>query len=72
MTTATFERALRIFSLRRPFRPFIIELGTGERITVVNPDFVAMFGDMIAYMNAKGRYQLFDASSVNQILDAPE
>jgi hypothetical protein len=50
MTTATFERALRIFSLRRPFRPFIIELGTGERITVINPDFVAMFGDMIAFI----------------------
>jgi len=33
---------------------------------------IAMFGDMIALMNAKGRHQLFDASSVNQVLDTPE
>jgi len=35
MTRATFERAVRIFSMRRPFRPFVVELGTGERISAI-------------------------------------
>lgn len=57
MTTATFVQALRTFSTRKPFRPFIIELVTGERITIADPDLVAMYGNMIVFMNAKGRYQ---------------
>jgi len=47
-------------------------LGTGERITIVDPDLIATFGDMIAYLNKKGRYHFFDATSVNQVFDPSE
>lgn len=69
MITANFERALRTFSLRHPFRPFVVELVTGERLQIANPDLIALFGDMIMFMGSQGRYRLFDASSVCQLLD---
>jgi hypothetical protein len=40
MTPDTFASALRMFLRRRPFRRFLLELHTGERLDVMHPEAV--------------------------------
>lgn len=71
MTTASFVRALRAFTVRRPFRPFVLEFMTGTELLVRHPEALAIDGDVIMYRSADGLYCLFDSGSDSVLRDAP-
>jgi len=71
MTTVTFARALKAFTARRPFRPFVLEFVTGAELLVGHPEALAVDGDVIIYRSADGLYRLFDGNGVCQLRDAP-
>ena len=72
MIDAAFIRALRGFSRRKPFRAFILEFHTGERLAISHPEAIDVQGDTVVYRGVGGLYRLFDASSVCQLMDIPK
>ena len=69
MREETFERSLRAFNQRRPFKPFLVELASGARFTVDHPEALAQRGPAAVYINPDGEYTLFDNSMVTQMSD---
>jgi hypothetical protein len=65
MTPKQFDRALRGFTRRRPFRPSLIEFVSGDRLRIGHPEAIELRGDI--WVNVTGpeeRYRLFVASDV--------
>jgi hypothetical protein len=71
MTTDELERALRLFGRRRPFRSFLIEFVSGDRLLATHPEAVGRFGNLFYYYGPDRAERLFVASSVCQLLDPP-
>jgi hypothetical protein len=71
MTKEAFERSLRVFSQRRPFKPFVVELASGARLTVDHPEALAHRGPAAVYVSPDGEYTLFDNTMVTQVSDVP-
>ena len=69
MTETNFQNSLQAFVRRHPFKPFTIELVSGDRIIVEHPEALAMRGAVAVYINTDGRYSLFDANGVSQLTD---
>jgi hypothetical protein len=71
MDEQAFQRSLRAFCRRRPFRPFLIELFSGDRLLVVHPEAVTSFGTLVYFVETDNRARLFQSSSICQLLDVP-
>jgi hypothetical protein len=72
MTSDNIVRGVRALERRRPFRPYLIELVSGDRFLVSHPELIVPDGEMFAYCSPSGRWRLFEADSVCQLLDVPE
>ena len=71
MTVEHFQATLSTLMERRPFRPFTIELNTGQRYEVDDPHSTA-FQDGAGILLAPGGVPVFfDHESVNQIINSP-
>ena len=70
MKEETFERGLRAFSQRRPFKPFLVELASGARFRVDHPKALAQRGPAAVYISPDGEYTLFDNTMVTRMADA--
>ena len=69
MTKNSFDRALRAFQRRSPFRPFTVELVSGNRFQVIHPEAL-VFRDGVAVYIAPGGYpMIFDHEGVSQLSD---
>ena len=72
MMAQTFGAAVNAFLSRSPFRPFVIELNTGTRLTVIHPEAIslrglfAVYNDPVTFLR-----QVFDATSVLRICELP-
>jgi hypothetical protein len=71
MTRANLERGLRAFASRKPFRPFLIEFFTGERLQISHPEAMRFNGDLLVHVAPGILYRVFDSTSVSQLLDVP-
>jgi hypothetical protein len=71
MTDANFEKSLQAFVRRRPFRPFTVELASGDRFTVDHPEALARRGAVAVYIDTNGNYTLFDSTLVTQLAESP-
>ena len=67
MTPMNFERTLRAFQRRAPFRPFTVELVSGDRFQVDHPDALVLRDDVAVFVAAGGVPTLFDHEGVCQI-----
>jgi hypothetical protein len=71
MTVELFQTTLEAFLSRQPFKPFTIELNTGQRYEIDHPR-AAAFQEGAAVMFAPGGVPvIFDHESVNQIINSP-
>ena len=71
MTLEGFEIALHAFCRRSRFRPFWVELVSGERFQIDHPEAIALRGLVAFYVSPEGSNKLFDGSSVSQLFDTP-
>lgn len=71
MTPAALEAVLRSFARRRRFRPFWVELMSGDRIKATHPEAVRRVGELFVYRSADGAFRFFGAESVCQLLEEP-
>lgn len=68
MTADNFERTLRAFQRRAPFKPFTVELLSGHRFQVDHPEALVL-PDGVAVSIARGGFPvLFDHEGVSQVL----
>jgi hypothetical protein len=71
MTNQSFERGLRAFQKRAPFRPYRIELTSGSDFQVDHPEaLVVLRGGLAVFVSADGTPTLFDHEGVAQLTDA--
>jgi hypothetical protein len=71
MTADDLERALRALTRRRPFRPFLIELHSGDRISVAHPEAVDRHGELFLHRGPDRSQRIFAGPSVCQLIDPP-
>ena len=71
MTPQHFTTALWSYNHRRSFRPFFIELASGDRMLVTHPETVILRGQLWEYVSPNGRHHVFENESVMQLLDVP-
>jgi hypothetical protein len=68
MTEHNFERTLRAFQRQQPFRPFTVELVSGDRVEVDHPEALVFRGGVAVFLAADGNPSLFDHEGVCQII----
>jgi hypothetical protein len=71
MDSDHFERSLRAFQRRIPFRPFTVALVDGDRIRVDHPEAMALRDGVAVFVAAGGVPTLFDHASVGQLVGEP-
>ena len=69
MTAEGFERALRSFARRRPFRSFHIEFVSGTTLPVTHPEAAHIRGNVVLHIATDGRQRLFDCTSVCELIE---
>ncbi len=67
MTAEHFETAIEALMDLRPFKPFTIELNTGQRFEVDQPGTLLWKGTPAIFKIPGGPLAFFDHDSVNQI-----
>jgi hypothetical protein len=68
MTPKNFERTLRAFQRRAPFRPYTVELVSGDRFQVDHPEALVLRDGVAVFIAAGGIPTLFDHEGVCQIV----
>jgi hypothetical protein len=68
MVVENFDNALKVFRGRQPFRPFTVELVSGNRFEVDFPDALAVRDGVALFFAPGGVPILFDHESVSQII----
>jgi hypothetical protein len=71
MTLDNFEGSITALYHRQPFRPFLVELNTGERFEVDFPLALSVRNGLATFRKPGGTLVLFDHTTVNQIIDEP-
>ena len=62
-----FERALRAFQKRVPFRSFTVSLVNGDRVQVDHPEAIVIRAGVAVFIAADGTPTLFDSEGVNAV-----
>jgi len=68
MTAATFDTTLNVLADRKPFRPFVVQLNTGEKYEVDHPKALVNRDGVAVFILPGGTPVLFDHESVSQFI----
>jgi len=71
MTAEHFQETLDALMSIRPFKPFTVELNTGQRIEIDHHLSVSARDGYAVFTAPGGVLVMFDHESVNQIINAP-
>jgi hypothetical protein len=69
MKEEVFERTLKAFSQRKPFKPFLVELVSGTQLTVDHPEALVHRGRAGMHVDQEGNFTLFDNGGVSRLAD---
>jgi hypothetical protein len=69
MQAQAFDRALRGFSRRVPFRRFTVELVSGSRFTIEHPEALVFRGGTAVYIAPDGNLTIVDHEGVSRLSD---
>ncbi len=67
MTTDHFQTAIRGFQRRTPFKSYVVELVSGDRVQVDHPEALVLRGGVAVFVSAQGAPAIFDHEGVSQI-----
>lgn len=68
MAPDNFQNALKQLQQRQPFRPFTVELVSGDRFEVDYPDALGSRNGVAVFIGPGGGPVLFDHQSVSQLI----
>jgi hypothetical protein len=69
MKEEILERSLKAFSQRRPFKPFLVELVSGTRLTINHPEALVHRGRAAMFIDHEGNFTLLDNDGVAHLAD---
>lgn len=67
MEASAFDKSLRSFQRRRPFRAFTVALVSGDRFEVDHPEALVVRAGVAVYIGPDASPVLFDHESVSQL-----
>ena len=68
MVAEAFDNALRALRQRKPFRPFTVELVSGDRFEVDYPDALVIRDGVAVFIGPGGVPVLFDHEGLSQLI----
>ncbi len=68
MERENFDRTLRLFQKRAPFKTFAVELVSGEAIEIDHPEALVLRGGVAVFIEVDGTPHLFDHESVSRFI----
>jgi hypothetical protein len=68
MVAESFDAALRALQQRKPFRPFTIELASGDRVEIDFPNAIVIRDGVAVFVAPGGVPVIFDHEGVSQII----
>lgn len=68
MERSNFDKSLRAFRRQIPFHPFVVELVSGNQITVTHPEARAFNGGAACYFEKNGYPVLFGHQGVARLM----
>ena len=71
MTADNFNEAMRVFTGRKPYQVFTIELNGGDRFEVDYPGALSWRDGVAVFLAPGGTPVFFDHESINKIIAAP-
>jgi hypothetical protein len=71
MTAVNFDRTLRAYQKRKPFKPFTVALVNGDRFQVDHPEALVLRAGVAVYVDPEGVPTIFDHEGVNQVIGEP-
>jgi hypothetical protein len=71
MTADNFDRTLRAYQKRKPFKPFTVALVNGDRLQVDHPEVLVLRAGVAVYIAPAGPITIFDHEGVNQVIGEP-
>ncbi|MBI1832343.1 MAG: hypothetical protein HYR84_12945 [Planctomycetes bacterium] len=67
MEARAFERTLGVFTRRKPFRPFMVELVSGASLLVEHPEALIIRGAVAIHIDKDNEWTMFDNEGVSRI-----
>ena len=71
MTSEHFQTTIRAFQRRTPFRQYVVELVSGDRITIDHPEALVIRGGVGVFVSSAGAPSIFDREGVSQVVAMP-
>jgi hypothetical protein len=68
MASDHFQTTIRAFQRRTSFRPYVVELVSGDRITVDHPEALVVRAGVGVFVSSAGAPSIFDHEGVSQIV----
>jgi hypothetical protein len=72
MTAENFDKTLRAYQRRKPFRSFAVRFVSGEHIDIDHPQAMVIRSGVGVYVDASGAPTLFDHESVSEVIGETE
>jgi hypothetical protein len=71
MTLEHFDRTLRAFQKRTPFKPFTVALVNGDRFQVDHPEALVVRGGVAVFIAQNGTPTIFDHEGLSEFIGEP-
>jgi hypothetical protein len=71
MSAQDFDRSLHDFQHRSPFKPFTVEMVSGDRFQVDHPEALVFRGGVAVFVSKAAVPVIFDHQGVSQFLGEP-
>ena len=71
MTAEHFQTTIRAGQKRAPFQPYVVELVSGSRVRVDQPEALVLRGGVAVFLSADGAPSIFDHEGVSQVTASP-
>ena len=68
MTPEHFQTTIRAFQRRSPFKPYVVELVSGAKVTIDHPEALVIRGGVGVFVDSDGAPAIFDHEGVSQII----
>ena len=69
MSTERFQTTIRAFQRRTPFKPYVVEVVSGQRIQVEHPEALVVRAGVGVFVDVSGAPTVFDHEGVIRISD---
>jgi hypothetical protein len=71
MSADELQGVIRAFARRRPFKPYLIEFTSGDRLLIKHSELIWRTKDLFVYLVSDANSRVFSGAQVSQVLDMP-